>query len=228
MHRVPQHYVSAQRMLSWELRHPSYARSSNCRPRKLIHPQTHLPQDTLYTQRSYSSSPAQFEMADDSDIRKNPNGNTIIIAIIVPACCVVLLMTLLILHRHRSYLLPGLSHDVEAAQKAERMQLRREELEKCIKTESFYDWQATQKEKHPESLLTIDPVCAICLDEFDEGAQIRGLRCSHAFHTQCLDEWFGRYNEYCPLCHRTIIPGKKVVRARMMERPRPIPVAFMA
>jgi hypothetical protein len=107
------------------------------------------------------------------------------------------------------------------------MQLRREELEKSIKTESFYNWKAMQKEKYPESLLTTDPVCAICLDEFDEDAQIRGLRCSHAFHTQCLDEWFGRYNEYCPLCHRTIIPGKRVVRARMMERPRPIPVAFM-
>lgn len=61
-------------------------------------------------------------------------------------------------HRHRSYLLPGLSHDVETAQQAERMQLRREELEKAIKTESFYDWQATQKEKYPDSLLTTDPV----------------------------------------------------------------------
>jgi hypothetical protein len=54
--------------------------------------------------------------------------------------------------------LPGLSHDVEAAQKAERMQLRREELEKSIKTESFYNWKAMQKEKYPESLLTTDPV----------------------------------------------------------------------
>jgi len=54
--------------------------------------------------------------------------------------------------------LSGLSHDVEAAQRAERMQLRREELEKCIKTEYFYDWQAMQKEKYPDSLLTTDPV----------------------------------------------------------------------
>lgn len=54
--------------------------------------------------------------------------------------------------------MPGLSHDVETAQQAERMQLRREELEKAIKTESFYDWQATQKEKYPDSLLTTDPV----------------------------------------------------------------------
>ncbi|KAF2627649.1 hypothetical protein BU25DRAFT_341004 [Macroventuria anomochaeta] len=158
---------------------------------------------------------------------QNPNGNTIIIAIIIPVCFVVLLMTLLILHRHRTYLLPGLTHDVEAARKEERMKKRREELESNIKTQYFYEWLAAQKEKHPDSLLTTDPVCAICLDEFDEDAQIRGLRCSHAFHAQCLDEWFGRYNEFCPLCHRTIIPGKRPMRARMIERPQPLPVAFM-
>lgn len=106
---------------------------------------------------------------------QNPNGNTIIIAIIVPACFVVLLMTLLILqvldprdaraaltpasrHRHRTYLLPGLSHGVEAARKEERLQKRRDELENAIKTQHFYDWIATQKEKHPGSLLTTDPV----------------------------------------------------------------------
>jgi len=167
-------------------------------------------------------------MSNTPDTTQNPNSNTIIIAIIVPACCVVLLVTLLILHRHRTYLLPGLNHDTEAARKEERMQKRREELENSIKTQHFYDWLAIQKEKHPGSVLTTDPVCAICLDEFNEDAQIRGLRCSHAFHTQCLDEWFGRCNEFCPLCHRTIIPGKRPVRARMMERPRPLPIAFMA
>lgn len=60
-------------------------------------------------------------------------------------------------HRHRSYVLPGLSHELEAARKAERMQKRREELENTSKTESFYDWQAAQKEKYPDSLLTTDP-----------------------------------------------------------------------
>ncbi|OSS52487.1 hypothetical protein B5807_02051 [Epicoccum nigrum] len=138
------------------------------------------------------------------------------------------LLTLGRRHRHRTYLLPGLNYDTEAARKEERMQKRREELENNIKTQHFYDWLAIQKEKHPGSGLTTDPVCAICLDQFDQDAQIRGLHCSHAFHTQCLDEWFGRCNEFCPLCHRTIIPGKRPVRARMMERPQPLPIAFMA
>ncbi|UPX13288.1 uncharacterized protein EKO05_0003804 [Ascochyta rabiei] len=166
-------------------------------------------------------------MASSSDVAHNPNGNTIIIAIIVPACIVLLFVSLAILHRHRTFLLPGISHDVEAAREQERMQRRRDELESNIKTQHFYDWLAMQKEKYPDSLLTTDPVCAICLDEFNKDAQIRGLRCSHAFHAQCLGEWFGRYNEFCPLCHRTIIPGARPMRGRMMERPPPVPVAFM-
>jgi hypothetical protein len=38
------------------------------------------------------------------------------------------------------------------------MQKRRDELESNIKTQHFYDWLATQKEKHPDSELTTDPV----------------------------------------------------------------------
>lgn len=68
------------------------------------------------------------------------------------------LLTLGRRHRHRTYLLPGLNHDTEAARKEERMQKRREELENSIKTQHFYDWLAIQKEKHPGSVLTTDPV----------------------------------------------------------------------
>ncbi|XPS80023.1 hypothetical protein M3J09_011986 [Ascochyta lentis] len=107
------------------------------------------------------------------------------------------------------------------------MQKRRDELERNIKSQNFSSWLTAQKEKHPNLLFATDPICAICLDEFNEDAQIRGLRCSHAFHAQCLDEWFGRYNEFCPLCHRTIIPGARPLRDRTVEYPRPLPVAFM-
>jgi hypothetical protein len=68
------------------------------------------------------------------------------------------LLTLGRRHRHRTYLLPGLNYDTEAARKEERMQKRREELENNIKTQHFYDWLAIQKEKHPGSGLTTDPV----------------------------------------------------------------------
>lgn len=45
----------------------------------------------------------------------------------------------------------------------------------------------------------------ICLDTIDAEAEIRVLRCSHIFHQRCLDEWFVRWNQYCPLCHRPIL-----------------------
>ncbi|KAF2713550.1 hypothetical protein K504DRAFT_498357 [Pleomassaria siparia CBS 279.74] len=58
----------------------------------------------------------------------------------------------------------------------------------------------------------------ICLDEFEDAAQIRGLGCLHVFHQECLDDWFGRWNEYCPLCHRPIIQGLKGKSERAMGR----------
>jgi len=155
-----------------------------------------------------------------------PRGSTIVIAIVVPAVIVIVLAILIV----TAFIIPRLSHDRTdfAALKAERMKQRLDEIDSVIKTQHYYDWLATQKEKNGDSLLTTDPVCAICLEEFDEDAQIRGLRCSHAFHAPCLDEWFSRFNEYCPLCHRTIIPGKKVARKKVIERPLPVPIGFMA
>jgi len=72
----------------------------------------------------------------------------------------------------------------------------------------------------------------ICLEEIEDAAQIRGLGCSHVFHQQCLDDWFSRWNEYCPLCHRPIIQsarGKTLVEASPREavEERPVAVASM-
>lgn len=59
----------------------------------------------------------------------------------------------------------------------------------------------------------------ICLDEIEDAAQIRGLGCLHLFHQECLDDWFGRFNEYCPLCHRPIIQGTKGARTNGQSAP---------
>jgi len=45
----------------------------------------------------------------------------------------------------------------------------------------------------------------ICLEVIEGKALVRALRCHHVFHQECLDGWFGRLHDYCPLCHRLIV-----------------------
>lgn len=163
----------------------------------------------------------------ESEASTSPKASTIVIAIIVPAVLIIVFLTLVVINRRRGFLLPRMVRDNDAVVRETRMKMRQDELESSIKTQHFYDWLATQKEQNPGSLHTTDPVCAICLDEFADDAQVRGLGCSHAFHSHCLDEWYTRYNEYCPLCHRPIIPGGRLGRRRARERPAPIPVMLM-
>jgi hypothetical protein len=41
--------------------------------------------------------------------------------------------------------------------------------------------------------------CAVCLQAYTSGEQIRTLPCFHQFHTQCVDQWL-RMNAKCPIC----------------------------
>jgi hypothetical protein len=50
-------------------------------------------------------------------------------------------------------------------------------------------------------------LCSICLDEFEDGDQVRELRCHHIFHVQCVDTWLLTKNQ-CPLCNRVITGGE--------------------
>ncbi|XP_069470941.1 E3 ubiquitin-protein ligase RNF43 isoform X2 [Ambystoma mexicanum] len=43
------------------------------------------------------------------------------------------------------------------------------------------------------------PVCAVCLEEFADGQDLRIISCSHEFHRECVDPWL-RQNRTCPLC----------------------------
>ncbi|KAK7317189.1 hypothetical protein RJT34_01199 [Clitoria ternatea] len=47
--------------------------------------------------------------------------------------------------------------------------------------------------------------CLICLEEFHEGNQVRGLPCAHNFHVECIDEWL-RLNVKCPRCRCSVFP----------------------
>ena len=55
------------------------------------------------------------------------------------------------------------------------------------------------------------PSCAICLDLFEDGDEIRVLDCDHCFHRRCIDTWLlgtlsdeSTYTSVCPTCRRTV------------------------
>lgn len=51
-----------------------------------------------------------------------------------------------------------------------------------------------------------DP-CAICLEEYEVGDQLRELPCKHFFHSQCIDPWFKDVHGICPVCKRDYSEG---------------------
>lgn len=46
---------------------------------------------------------------------------------------------------------------------------------------------------------TRETSCVICLEDFEPGAVLDIMPCSHRFHANCLEEWLRR-NHSCPLC----------------------------
>jgi hypothetical protein len=47
------------------------------------------------------------------------------------------------------------------------------------------------------------PSCAICMENFAFGEQLRKLPCRHEFHVACVDEWL-KIRHTCPLCRHSI------------------------
>lgn len=57
------------------------------------------------------------------------------------------------------------------------------------------------------------PVCAICLEAFNDGDELRELNCSHCFHRACVDIWLLgtlsddiQLNGTCPTCRQHAAP----------------------
>lgn len=52
-----------------------------------------------------------------------------------------------------------------------------------------------------------DPdMCAVCLDEFLEGDELRRLPCKHEFHISCIDPWLLTRKRFCPVCKGDACP----------------------
>lgn len=60
--------------------------------------------------------------------------------------------------------------------------------------------------------------CIICQRDFAAGERVRWLRCPHAFHTECIDEWALRHKNQCPLCQARIGPPEPSLAELLGER----------
>lgn len=67
----------------------------------------------------------------------------------------------------------------------------------------IFNVQETKEEEEPES-------CAICLEDYESGDELRLLPCNHLFHTMCVDSWLCAHQKFCPICKYDICSGKKV------------------
>ena len=55
--------------------------------------------------------------------------------------------------------------------------------------------------------------CAICLEPYAAGDELRKLPCDHTFHKPCLDNWL-KINGTCPYCRGPITKGEKKLTPR--------------
>ncbi|XP_052413904.1 E3 ubiquitin-protein ligase znrf3 [Carassius gibelio] len=52
------------------------------------------------------------------------------------------------------------------------------------------------------------PDCAICLEKYIDGEELRVIPCAHRFHKKCVDPWLLQHHT-CPHCRHNIIEQKK-------------------
>ncbi|KAL7602543.1 hypothetical protein Lser_V15G22375 [Lactuca serriola] len=54
--------------------------------------------------------------------------------------------------------------------------------------------------------------CSVCLSGFDDGDEIRRLKCKHTFHKGCVDKWLEQDRATCPICRSLVLPEAIVVK----------------
>lgn len=51
----------------------------------------------------------------------------------------------------------------------------------------------------------VDTECPICLEQLHKGEYQKVLDCKHCFHKKCIDRWFKKDNDFCPMCRLKVI-----------------------
>jgi hypothetical protein len=65
--------------------------------------------------------------------------------------------------------------------------------------------QIGKYKKIKENDQLINNECSICIENFCCGEYQRTLVCNHSFHKKCIDKWFKKDKNECPICRRVII-----------------------
>jgi len=84
----------------------------------------------------------------------------------------------------------------------------------CILRSRPKSWKAaTQKEINKLRVLRFNAEdfeengfqkeCAICIEDFEDDAEVRQLKCDHIFHKECVDSWL-LMNGTCPTCRERV------------------------
>ncbi|CAG8485604.1 8148_t:CDS:2 [Paraglomus occultum] len=104
-------------------------------------------------------------------------------------------------------------------------QARENELTSCIKNEKNDNDEGGDNENVVEEdkrdkryaneshHVDFPTTCVICLEDFQDGDELRQLPCFHQYHIKCIDPWLMQKSSVCPMCkhdcNRRFIPFKK-------------------
>ncbi|KAF9908014.1 hypothetical protein BX616_000266 [Lobosporangium transversale] len=47
--------------------------------------------------------------------------------------------------------------------------------------------------------------CLVCMSDYEEGEELRALRCKHGFHQACIDKWLTTGANKCPVCRAAAV-----------------------
>ncbi|KAG0339147.1 hypothetical protein BG000_002734 [Podila horticola] len=47
--------------------------------------------------------------------------------------------------------------------------------------------------------------CLVCMSEYEEGENMRALKCRHGFHQECIDKWLTTGANKCPVCRAAAV-----------------------